>query len=114
MDEPWLRELLDRAIASEPPPRGPVAANSLLAGTRLHRRRWVQGTAACAAAAAVIGTAALAVTGAAGRTSGRADKGDTSFDRLRAELTRHADADPERHERARQADPGRGRAGIWR
>ena len=63
MDELWLRELLDRAVAVEPP-IGPVAANSLRAGIRLRRRRRAQGTAACVAAAALIGAAALAGTGA--------------------------------------------------
>jgi DNA-binding beta-propeller fold protein YncE len=63
MDELWLREMLDRAIATEPP-AGPMAANSLQAGIRRRRRRRAQGTAACVAAVAVIGTAAVAVTGA--------------------------------------------------
>ncbi len=64
MDELWLRELLDRATASEPP-MGPVAANALQGGIRRRQRRRAQGTAACAAAVAVIAVAALAVTGAA-------------------------------------------------
>jgi DNA-binding beta-propeller fold protein YncE len=64
MDELWLRELLDRAIATEPP-AGPMAANSLQAGIRRRRRRRAQSTAACVAAVAVIGAAVLAVTGAA-------------------------------------------------
>jgi DNA-binding beta-propeller fold protein YncE len=64
MDELWLRELLDRAIAGEPP-MGPVAANSLRAGIRRRRRRRAQGSAACVAAAAVVAVAVLAVTGAA-------------------------------------------------
>jgi DNA-binding beta-propeller fold protein YncE len=65
MDELWLRELLDRATASEPP-MGPLAANALQAGIRRRQRRRAQGTAACAAAVAVVAVAALAVTGAAG------------------------------------------------
>jgi DNA-binding beta-propeller fold protein YncE len=67
MDEIRLRELLDRAVASEPP-MGPIAANSLRAGMKLRRRRRTQGTVAClaAAAAALIGTAAVAGTGTAG------------------------------------------------
>ena len=60
----WLRELLDRAIAGEPP-AGPMAANSLRAGIRRRRRRRAQGTVACVAAAAVVAVAAVAVTGAA-------------------------------------------------
>jgi DNA-binding beta-propeller fold protein YncE len=63
MDELWLRELLDRAVASEPP-IGPAADNSLRAWMKQRRRRRSQGTAACAAAAAVIAVAALAATGA--------------------------------------------------
>ena len=65
MDELWLRELLDRAVASEPP-MGTIAANSLRAGMRLRRRRRAQGTVACVAAVALIGTAAMAATGTAG------------------------------------------------
>jgi DNA-binding beta-propeller fold protein YncE len=65
MDEPWLHELLERAIADEPP-IGPVAHNSLRAGLRRRRHRRVQGGAACAAAVAVIGAGAVAVTGAPG------------------------------------------------
>ena len=65
MDEIWLRELLDRAVASEPS-MGPIAANSLGAGMKLRRRRRTQGTMACVAAAALIGTAAVAATGTAG------------------------------------------------
>ena len=62
MDELWLREMLDRAVASEPP-MGPMAANSLRAGLRRRRRRRAQGAAACVAAVAVVGAAAVAVTG---------------------------------------------------
>jgi DNA-binding beta-propeller fold protein YncE len=65
MDEIWLRELLDRAVASEPP-MGTIAANSLRAGMKLRRRRRTQGTVACVAAAALIGTAAVAATGTGG------------------------------------------------
>jgi hypothetical protein len=63
MDELWLRDLLDRAIDSEPP-AGPMAANSLRAGITLRRRRWAQGGSACLAAAAMV-AAGLAVTAAA-------------------------------------------------
>jgi DNA-binding beta-propeller fold protein YncE len=63
MSELWLREHLDRAVASEPP-MGPVAANSLRAALRRRRRRRAQGTAVCAAAVAVIAAASLAVAGA--------------------------------------------------
>ena len=73
MDEPWLRELLDRAVAVEPP-IGPVAANSLRAGIRLRRWRRAQGTAACVAAAALIGTAAVAATGTSGNPPARPAK----------------------------------------
>jgi DNA-binding beta-propeller fold protein YncE len=65
MDELWLRELLDRAIDSEPP-AGPMAANALRVGVRRRRRRRAQGTVACVAAAAVVAVAAVAVTGTAG------------------------------------------------
>ena len=65
MDEPWLRDLLDRATTGEPP-IGPLAINALRAGIRRRRRRRAQGTVACVAAAALIGTAAVA----AARTSG--------------------------------------------
>jgi DNA-binding beta-propeller fold protein YncE len=62
MDEMWLRELLDRATASEPP-MGPVADNALRAGIRRRQRRRAQGTVACVAAVAVVAAAAVAVTG---------------------------------------------------
>jgi len=64
MNEPWLRELLDRAVADEPP-IGPVAVNSLRAWMKLRRRRRAQGSAMCVTAAAVIAAASLALTGAA-------------------------------------------------
>jgi DNA-binding beta-propeller fold protein YncE len=64
MDEQWLRDLLDRATAGEPP-IGSLAADSLRAGIKRRRRRRAQGTAACVAAVALIGTAAVAATGAA-------------------------------------------------
>src|SRR6202034_4557378 len=64
MDEPWLRDLLDRATAGEPP-IGSLALDSLRAGIKRRRRRRTQGTLACVAAAALIGTAAVAATGAA-------------------------------------------------
>jgi DNA-binding beta-propeller fold protein YncE len=61
MDEPWLRDLLDRATADEPP-IGPLAVKSLRAGMKRRRRRRTQGAVACVAAAALIGTAAVAAT----------------------------------------------------
>jgi DNA-binding beta-propeller fold protein YncE len=64
MDEPWLRDLLDRATAGEPP-IGSMAVDSLRAGIKRRRRRRAQGAVACVAAAALIGTAAVAATGAA-------------------------------------------------
>jgi DNA-binding beta-propeller fold protein YncE len=64
MDEPWLRDLLDRATAGEPP-IGPLAINALRTGIRRRRRRLAQGTVACVAAAALIGAAAVAATGTA-------------------------------------------------
>jgi DNA-binding beta-propeller fold protein YncE len=65
MNELWLRELMDRAVADEPP-MGPVPVNSLRAGIKQRRRRRVQGAVACLGAAALIGTAAVAATGTAG------------------------------------------------
>jgi len=64
MDEQWLRDLLDRTTAGEPP-IGSLAVDSLRAGIKRRRRRRAQGTAACVAAVALIGTAAVAATGAA-------------------------------------------------
>jgi DNA-binding beta-propeller fold protein YncE len=64
MDELWLRELLDRAVADEPP-IGPVADNSLRAWMRQRRRRRAQGSAMCVTAAAVIAATSLVLTGAA-------------------------------------------------
>jgi DNA-binding beta-propeller fold protein YncE len=64
MDEPWLRDLLDRATAGEPP-IGSLGVDSLRAGIKRRRRRRAQGTVACVAAVALIGTAAVAATGAA-------------------------------------------------
>ncbi len=65
MDEPWLHDLLDRATVSEPA-IGPLAHNALRAGIRRRRRRRAQGTVACVAAAALIGTAAVAASRTAG------------------------------------------------
>jgi len=62
MDEPWLRDLLDRATTGEPP-IGPLAINALRTGIKRRRRRRAQGTVACVAAVALIGTAAVAATG---------------------------------------------------
>jgi len=64
MDEQWLRDLLDRTTAGEPP-IGSLAVDSLRAGIKRRRRRRAQGTVACVAAVALIGTAAVAATGAA-------------------------------------------------
>ena len=64
MDEQWLRDLLDRTTAGEPP-IGSLAVDSLRAGIKRRRRRRTQGTVACVAAVALIGTAAVAATGAA-------------------------------------------------
>jgi DNA-binding beta-propeller fold protein YncE len=73
MDESWLRDLLDRATASEPP-IGPLAVNALRVGLRRRRRRRAQGTVACVAAAALIGTAAVATTRTAGNPAARPAK----------------------------------------
>jgi DNA-binding beta-propeller fold protein YncE len=70
MDEPWLRDLLDRATASEPP-IGPLATNALRVGIRQRRRRRAQGTVACVAAAALIGAAAVAAARTAGPPAAR-------------------------------------------
>ena len=70
MDEPWLRDLLDRATTGEPP-IGPLAINALRAGIRRRRRRRAQGTVACVAAAALIGTAAVAAARTAGPPAAR-------------------------------------------
>jgi DNA-binding beta-propeller fold protein YncE len=64
MDEQWLRDLLDRTTAGEPP-IGSLAVDSLRAGIKRRRRRRAQGTVACVAVVALIGTAAVAATGAA-------------------------------------------------
>jgi len=70
MDEPWLRDLLDRATASEPP-IGPLAINALRVGVRRRRRRRAQGAVACVAAVALIGTAAVAAARTAGTPAAR-------------------------------------------
>jgi YVTN family beta-propeller protein len=54
VDESTLHEMLDRAVASEPP-LGPMVDNAVRAGIRVRRRRMVLGAAGCVAAAAVIG-----------------------------------------------------------
>lgn len=72
MDDASLRDLLNGALAGEPP-IGQVAQNSLRAGLRLRRRRRVRaaaGTVAVVAAAAVI----PAGTGAVGRLFGPAGR----------------------------------------
>jgi DNA-binding beta-propeller fold protein YncE len=66
MDEPWLRDLLDRATTGEPP-IGPLAINALRTGIKRRRRRLARGTVACVAAVALIGTAAVAATATAGQ-----------------------------------------------
>jgi len=64
MDDKPLRDLLDGALADEPP-IGPVVQNSLAAGIRLRRRRRIRAAAATAAAAviAVAIPAGLAASG---------------------------------------------------
>jgi DNA-binding beta-propeller fold protein YncE len=74
MDEPWLSDLLDRATAGEPP-IGPLPVNALRVGVKRRRRRRAQGTVACVAAAALIGTAAVA----AARTPGNPSAGPTKY-----------------------------------
>jgi hypothetical protein len=63
MDDRPLHDLLDGALAGEPP-IGPVTQNSLAAGIRLRRRRWARAAATAAAAAAVIAVAIPASLGA--------------------------------------------------
>src|ERR1700691_5323592 len=70
MDEQWLRDLLDRTTAGEPP-IGSLAVDSLRAGIKRRRRRRAQGTVACVAAAALIGTAAVAAARTAGPPAAR-------------------------------------------
>jgi hypothetical protein len=70
MNETALRQLLDRALAGEPP-LGPIAQNSLRAGIKLRRRRAVgaaAGTVIVAACAAII----PATIGTLGHTPGPA------------------------------------------
>jgi DNA-binding beta-propeller fold protein YncE len=65
MDDQPLHDLLDGALAGEPP-LGPVGQNSLTAGIRLRRRRRIRAAAATAAAAAVIAVAIPVGLGASG------------------------------------------------
>jgi hypothetical protein len=72
--ETALREMLERATASEPP-MGPMAQNALLAGIRRRRRRQAGAAAVCAAVVTAIAVTVPAVTGthrttAASGTSG--------------------------------------------
>ena len=71
MDNKSLHDLLDGALAGEPP-IGPVAPNSLAAGIRLRRRRRAQTAAASVAAAAVIAVAIPASLGTFSRPPGPA------------------------------------------
>ena len=52
MDDKSLHDLLNGALAGEPP-LGPVAQNALAAGIRLRRSRRIRAAAAATAAAAV-------------------------------------------------------------
>jgi DNA-binding beta-propeller fold protein YncE len=65
MDDQPLRDLLDGALAGEPP-IGPVAHNSLAAGLRLRRRRRIRTAATATVAAVVIAVAVPAGLGASG------------------------------------------------
>jgi len=65
MDDKPLHDLLDGALADEPP-IGPVGQGSLAAGIRLRRRRRIRAAAATAAAAAVIAVAIPAGLGVFG------------------------------------------------
>ena len=65
MNDKPLHDLLDGALAGEPP-IGPVDQNALAAGIRLRRRRRIRAAAATAAAAAVIAVAIPAGLGVLG------------------------------------------------
>ena len=65
MDDKPLHDLLDGALAGEPP-IGPVEHNSLTAGIRLRRRRRLRAAAATTAAVAVIAVVIPAGLGAFG------------------------------------------------
>src|SRR5215831_14400724 len=65
MDDKPLHDLLNGALAGEPP-IGRVDQSSLAAGIRLRRRRRIRTAAATAAAAAVIGVAVPAGLGGFG------------------------------------------------
>src|SRR6516164_4674359 len=65
MNDKPLHDLLDGALAGEPP-IGPVDQGSLAAGIRLRRRRRIRAVAATAAAAAVIAVAIPVGLGAFG------------------------------------------------
>jgi DNA-binding beta-propeller fold protein YncE len=81
MDEQWLRDLMDRATASEPA-IGPLAINALRVGIKRRRRRRAQGTVACVAVAALIGTATVAATGTPGNPAawpGRHTRPSTTY-----------------------------------
>ena len=70
MDDKTVHDLLDGALAGEPP-IGPVAQNALTAGLRLRRRRRIR-AAAATAVAAVIAVAIPAGLGAFGHLLGPA------------------------------------------
>ena len=69
MDETTLRDLLDRATATEPP-IGPLVRNALRAGVRLRRRRRLTSAATSATAVAVLAGGVPALTGVIGSTAG--------------------------------------------
>jgi YVTN family beta-propeller protein len=68
LDEATLRELLEDALADEPP-RRPVAANAQRAGIKVRRRRRVQGAGFAAAVVAAVAFAVPAITGAFDHTA---------------------------------------------
>jgi YVTN family beta-propeller protein len=74
VDEDSVRRLLDHVAEGAPAPQN-IVANSLRAGLRLRRRRRIAGSAACLAAAAVLGAAIPAIHGAAGQQEASASHG---------------------------------------
>ena len=74
MDETSLRDLLERATASEPP-IGPIARNALAAGLKIRRRRRLQATVGGVSAAAVaVAVVVTAVSGTPAQTNRALDK----------------------------------------